>query len=94
MQLTSFRSLIPKYKAIFLDSYGVIKNHQGLIEGVPEVINYIRELDIPFKILTNDASRSPQRQSERFAAAGLFGLAASEIITSGMMARKFLKNKT
>jgi len=92
MQLTNFRSLIPKYKAIFLDSYGVVKNHMGLIDGVPAVIEYIRECDIPFKILTNDASRSPQKQSQRFAESGLH-LEASEIITSGMMAKKFLKNK-
>lgn len=92
MQLTSFRSLIPKYKAIFLDSYGVVKNHQGLIPGVQDVIDYIRECEIPFKILTNDASRSSKRQSERFIERGL-NLEPSEIITSGMMAKKFLKNK-
>lgn len=92
MQLTSFRSLIPNYKAIFLDSYGVVKNHRGLIPNAQEVIDTIRAQDIPLRLLTNDASRSQEVQSQRFADKGLV-LAPNEIITSGMMAKKFLANK-
>ena len=92
MQKVSFRSLIKSYKAVFLDSYGVVKNHRGLIAGVPEIIDSIRD-EMPFRILTNDASRSAERQVEKFARQGLSGLKETEIITSGMMAKMFLANK-
>lgn len=93
MQKVSFRSLIKDYKVIFLDSYGVVKNHRGLISGVPEIIKEIRALEKPLRILTNDASRSATRQVEKFERQGLPGFQKEEIITSGMMAKMFLKNK-
>ena len=93
MQQVSFRSLIKNYKVIFLDSYGVVKNHRGLISGVPNIIEEIRALEKPLRILTNDASRSASRQVEKFERQGLSGIQKEEIITSGMMAKMFLKNK-
>lgn len=93
MQKVSFRSLLKDYKVIFLDSYGVVKNHRGLINGVPEIIQEIRSSEKPLRILTNDASRSADRQVKKFERQGLPGLLKEEIITSGMMAKMFLKNK-
>jgi len=93
MKKASFRSLIKNYKVIFLDSYGVVKNHRGLIAGVPEIINEIKSLGKPLRILTNDASRSAERQVNKFERQGLVGLKKEEIITSGMMAKMFLSNK-
>lgn len=93
MQRVSFRSLLKNYKAVFLDSYGVVKNHRGLIPGVPSIIDELRTINLPFRILTNDASRSASRQVEKFERQGLTGLKPEEIITSGMMAKMFLANK-
>ena len=93
MQHKSFIDILENYKAVFLDSYGVLKNHTGLIKGVPEVIHQVRRLGKPLRVLTNDASRSPEIQAERFGKAGLLGIKPSEIITSGMMAKQFLENK-
>lgn len=93
MQKVSFRKIIKNYKAIFLDSYGVVKNHRGLIEGVPEIIDIIRTANIPLRILTNNAARTAERQANRFDRQGLPGILPSEIITSGMMAKMFLSNK-
>ena len=93
MRTRLFKSVLKKHKAVFLDSYGVIKNHDGLIPGVQEAIDHIRLLGMPLRVLTNDASRSPELLAEKFADAGLFGILAKEIITSGTMARKYLENK-
>ncbi|MEM6319409.1 MAG: HAD-IIA family hydrolase [Bacteroidota bacterium] len=93
MQKVNFISLLQNYKVIFLDSYGVLKNHRGLINGVPQIIETIRTSRKLLRILTNDASKSASRQVEKFAKQGLSGLQESEIITSGMMAKMFLKNK-
>lgn len=89
----SFLSLAVRFKAVFLDSYGVIKNYKGLIEGVQNTINFLREKGIAIRILTNDASRSQQQQAESFYKLGLKGIDMHEIVTSGMMARQFLQDK-
>lgn len=91
--MTSFLSLIERYKVIWLDSYGVIKNHRGLIPNVQHTIDSIYEKGVELNVLTNNAARSPQRQSARFRSQGLQGIEPHQIVTSGMMAQQFLENK-
>ncbi|WP_235920969.1 HAD-IIA family hydrolase [Foetidibacter luteolus] len=93
MEILSFFAVAEKYKAVFLDSYGVIKNHKGLIEGAQNTIDFLRSRDIAIRILTNDASRSQQQQAESFLKLGLKGIDTHEIVTSGMMAKQFLQQK-
>lgn len=93
MKLSSFKSIISNYKAIFLDSYGVLVNHRGMIQGAEEVIQKIRDQKIPIKIITNSAARTAEQQAEKYQRRGLTSIKASEIITSGMMAKMFLSNK-
>ncbi|NBC03047.1 MAG: HAD-IIA family hydrolase [Bacteroidetes bacterium] len=93
MDKVSFFSIVKNYKAVFLDSYGVLKNHQGLIEGVVDTIKLIRDEGIELRVLTNDASRSQLQQVQMFEDLGLTGLEEKEIITSGMLARQFLELK-
>lgn len=93
MQQESFLSIAEKFKAVFLDSYGVLKNYKGLIAGVPETIEFLRSKGIALRILTNDASRSQDQQAESFSTLGLKGFESHEIITSGMMAKMFLQQK-
>lgn len=93
MNKVSFKSTVKNFKAVFLDSYGVLKNHQGLIDGVEDSIKFIRDQGIELRVLTNDASRSQAQQVEAFESLGLGGLKEEEIITSGMLARQFLELK-
>lgn len=93
MNKVSFKSTVKNFKAVFLDSYGVLKNHQGLIDGVEDSIKYIRDQGIELRVLTNDASRSQAQQADEFEKLGLKGLKEDEIITSGMLARQFLELK-
>ncbi|MDZ7693593.1 MAG: HAD-IIA family hydrolase [Balneolaceae bacterium] len=88
-----FKSIVTKFKAVFLDSYGVLKNHQGLIKGVDETIEFLREEGIRFRVLTNDSSKSQEQQAEAFTNLGLPNINENEIVTSGMLARQFLENK-
>ena len=76
-----------------LDSYGVLKNHKGLIEGVEKTIKWIKSEEKSFKLLTNDASRSQEQQQQSLAKLGLTNIELGEIITSGMMAKHFLEHK-
>lgn len=89
----SFLEVVSGFKAVFLDSYGVIKNYRGLIEGVQETLDYIQARGIEFRILTNDASRSQEQQAESFLRLGLKGIPAEKIVTSGMMAKQYLQLK-
>ena len=93
MKIVPFQSILSNYKVVFLDSYGVVKNHQGLIPGVPEVISKIQSEGMELRLLTNDASRSQERQAKRFDRLGIHDLNPDHIITSGMMAKQFLENK-
>lgn len=89
----SFLKTALHFKAVFLDSYGVLKNYKGVIEGVQETIACLRSNNIAIRVLTNDASRSQEQQAESFAKIGIEGIQVHEIITSGMMAKYFLQQK-
>jgi len=89
----SVRAILTQFKAVFLDSYGVIKNHKGLIDGIEDTIKFIRDENIALRVLTNDASRSQKSQAEKFARLGLGDLEEEDIVTSGMMASEFIRNK-
>lgn len=93
MQRISFLELIKGYKAVFLDSYGVLKDHEGLLPGITDTIDLLRSSGLIFRILTNDASRSRQQQVDLFGEMGLPGLTTEEIITSGTLARLFIEDK-
>ncbi len=89
----SFYEIAQQYKVIMLDSYGVLKNHKGLIDGVQKTLEFIRDEKKTFRVLTNDASRSPQEQVDKYTELGLPGIELHEMITSGMMAKQFLEQK-
>lgn len=93
MQIQSFLDIASQFKVVFLDSYGVLKNYNGLIDGVQQTIDALRSKDIVIRVLTNDASRSQQQQADSFNKLGLRNIHADEIITSGMMAKQFLEQK-
>mgnify|MGYP001627908334 CR=1 FL=1 len=89
----SFFEIAKQFKVILLDSYGVVKNHNGLIKGADKTLEFIRKENKIFRILTNDASRSPQQQIDKYVELGLPGIELHEMITSGMMAKHFLEQK-
>jgi HAD superfamily hydrolase (TIGR01450 family) len=93
MDFPSFFEVAKDFKVIMLDSYGVVKNHNGLISGVEKTISWIKSENKTFRLLTNDASRSQQQQMQSLASLGLPGIELHEIVTSGMMARQFLEQK-
>ena len=81
------------YAVIFFDSYGVLRNHRGLIPGAVEAITRLRASGKHIRVLTNNAARNPAAAAERLAHYGLPGIPASEIITSGATTRHFLEQK-
>ena len=93
MNVRSFRSIATQYKVIFFDAFGVLKNHQGTIHGVIATMAFLREQNIGFYVLTNDASRSPAELAANFRSRGLVDITADKMISSGMLAREYLQYK-
>ncbi len=87
-----FLNLARQFRAIFFDSYGVLRDSGGIIEGGVETLSALRDEGVLMRVLTNDASRSRGQQAEKFRSLG-YDLRPDEIITSGMMARQFLQDK-
>jgi len=93
IKLRSFKGVVKNYKAVFLDSFGVIKNSGGIIPGVVESIDQMRAEGKEIIILTNDSSKGPKTLADNFHSLGLPTIPEEDIISSGMMAMSFLKNK-
>lgn len=93
MQVNSFREIATRYKAIFFDAYGVLKNSRGIIPGVHELLDFLDEQSITYYVITNDASRGPERLAMSYHQQGVHQITGDKIISSGMLAREFLVNK-
>ena len=57
MEIQSFYNIVEPFKAVFLDSYGVLKNHRGLIAGVQQTVDFIRERGIALVVSSHYARR-------------------------------------
>ncbi|MBX7057186.1 MAG: HAD-IIA family hydrolase [Leptospirales bacterium] len=89
-----FLDVALRYRAVFFDAFGVLKNSAGLLPGALEALQALRDAGVQCFLLTNDASRSPELlgAAYRRASAGpLFG--EQRIISSGLLAREFLSLK-
>uniref|UniRef100_A0A7S4GEE6 Uncharacterized protein n=1 Tax=Eutreptiella gymnastica TaxID=73025 RepID=A0A7S4GEE6_9EUGL len=93
MAYPAFSQVAAHFKVIFMDSYGVVKNHKGLVDGVQQTLRWIKSEGKAFRLLTNDASRSQELQLKSLHQLGLHEIELHEIITSGMMAKQFLELK-
>jgi len=93
MKIKAFADVAQRYKAIFFDSFGVVKHYQGLISGVKETFQYLDQVGIEYLMLTNVASRSPKAMASGFERLGLPQITTDRIISSGMMAQEYLRYK-
>lgn len=93
MEIKKFTDVADRYKVIFFDSYGVLRNHRGLIPGAVECVARLREEGKHIRVLTNNAARSSRAASKRLAHYGLDSIPPEEIITSGATTRQFLEQK-
>lgn len=93
MDLKQFKEVSRRYKVIFFDSYGVLRNYKGVFPGVREMLNSLDEDGIQYYVLTNDASRSPELLAKSFHDRGIPEITEEKIISSGMIAMDYMKNK-
>ncbi|MBC7450579.1 MAG: TIGR01459 family HAD-type hydrolase [Cytophagales bacterium] len=93
MQLDSFKALVLKYDIIFFDAFGVLKNYKGLLPGIENTFEYLRQHNKEYYIVTNDASRSPEQLADSYHRLGLNTITSDRIISSGMLAKEYLDLK-
>lgn len=85
---TTARDLVARYELLLLDAYGVLLTHDGALPEAAAFVDHLRAEHRPFLIVTNDASRSPQRSAERYRALGL-AVDAEQILTSGLLLERY-----
>jgi len=92
--LESFSSLVSRYRVIFFDAYGVLKNARGVMQGVPELLSWIIRQGKDVYVITNDASRSPAQMAAAYVHPehGIL-IPESKNISSGLLAKDFLRAK-
>ncbi|WP_430933012.1 HAD-IIA family hydrolase [Saccharicrinis sp. 156] len=91
MEIAKFKEVVRQYKVVFFDAYGVLKKHNGIMNGVKEMLDFLKEEGIEFYIITNDASRSPELLAKTYHEAGIEIIKADNLISSAMMSMTFLK---
>lgn len=90
MKTVEFATLVSEYEAVFLDAYGVLVDAQGALDGAPEGLAALRRAGRRFLIVSNDASRLPERSAARFQALGL-EVYADEVVSSGQMVARYFE---
>jgi HAD superfamily hydrolase (TIGR01450 family) len=93
MQIENFKSIIDRYKIIFFDAFGVLKNYKGLVPDIEKTFAYMEKQNKEYYIVTNDASRSPLQLAESYHRLGLHAITQDRIISSGMLAKEYLDLK-
>ena len=93
MTLKNFKSIVSQYKIVFFDAFGVLKNYKGLIPGIENTFQFLKEEGIDYFILTNDASRSPLQLAENYQRLGIHEITEHKMVSSGMLAREYLRLK-
>jgi HAD superfamily hydrolase (TIGR01450 family) len=93
METENFKSIIDRYKIIFFDAFGVLKNYKGLVPDIEKTFSYMEKQNKEYYIVTNDASRSPMQLAESYHRMGLYAITQDRIISSGMLAKEYLDLK-
>jgi HAD superfamily hydrolase (TIGR01450 family) len=76
--------LVERYEAILFDAYGVLVDASGALPTAPAAISALVRYRVPFLVVTNDASRSPERAADRLNRLGM-PVTPSHILSSGML---------
>jgi HAD superfamily hydrolase (TIGR01450 family) len=81
-ETTQLSLLLEKHSALFLDAYGVLIDHEGVLPGARELIEALNRKSYNYFVVTNDASRLPETQEARFHGRGL-PIPKDRIVSSG-----------
>lgn len=72
--------LCETFDGFLFDAYGVLVDSDGVLPGAGAFLERLRDLGKPFRIVSNDASTTPEAKVERWAERGLH-LESRELLT-------------
>ncbi len=81
---TTLEALAERYEALLFDVYGVLVHATGPLPGAPEALRWLQERGRPFFLLTNDASKLPERAAARYRGWGL-PVGPAQIVPAGAL---------
>lgn len=94
LTIHAFSEVVKRYKVVFFDAYGVLKNSRGIIPGVAETLLWLTRAGHDLYVVTNDASKSPDAMTLSYVHPEYGSLLpSSRIISSGLLAKDFLRSK-
>lgn len=76
--------LLDRHAGVLLDVYGVLFDARGPLPGAAELLAELERRDTPYRIVTNDASRSQATYAARFARHGI-SIAPERFVSSGSL---------
>lgn len=93
-QVDSFVEIARRYRVVFFDAYGVLKNATGTIPGALDTLHQLQSGGIDCYVVSNDASRSPEAMAAAYVHP-VHGplISAEKNISSGLLASEFLSAK-
>jgi HAD superfamily hydrolase (TIGR01450 family) len=83
-------ALLDEYEGVLLDAYGVLVDSRGPLPDAPALIAELNRRDVPYAIVTNDASRSVATYIARFERFGL-AIPGERIVTSGSLLPAYVR---
>ncbi|HIJ82864.1 MAG: hypothetical protein HW380_1727 [Magnetococcales bacterium] len=90
MHAVAFAELAAQYSWIWFDAYGVLNRGSEPVPGAGDTLNRLRAAGIPFCMVSNNASFSPEDIQTRLGAMGIH-MAMEEIVTVGMAVKDFVR---
>ncbi|EGD74592.1 hypothetical protein PTSG_05957 [Salpingoeca rosetta] len=85
--------LVETTRTFVLDCDGVIWRGNQLIEGIAEVLDYLRAAGKRLVFLTNNSTKTRQQQVDKFHRLGLTWVQREDVLTSAYAAALLLKRK-
>ncbi|WP_456443659.1 HAD-IIA family hydrolase [Thermococcus sp.] len=76
--------------ALILDMDGVVYRGDKAIDGSRELVNFLKEKDIPFVFLTNNSTKTPRAYRKKLLEMGI-DVPEDRIITSGLATRLYMR---
>ncbi|MFA4647595.1 HAD-IIA family hydrolase [Pyrococcus kukulkanii] len=75
---------------IIFDMDGVLYRGNKPIPGAKEVVEFLKEKNVPFLFLTNNSTKTPEMYREKLAKMGI-EVSADRIVTSGLATRLYME---
>jgi len=89
-EATTIGELLARHDGLLLDAYGVLVDAEGLLPGARELLAHLAQRQVPYAIVTNDASRSQATYARRFAGYGIT-IEPTRFVTSGSLLPGYIR---